>query len=375
MKNIILLILFFVALNSYLTAQQTHIVESDLFDGPEAIIYDSELKLYYIGNAGDGKILKMDSLGLVEPFIDSIGVEMVMSFEIIGDSLFASTNYPSTLTCLNRYTGDLIYQLDMDSIVQSFSQTVVDRRNNNIYIVVQQGEVYKVIPDKAQIWKFADAGVQTSAQGIEIDTLQNQLMIFSWSLPQATFINLSDSTDVSIGPNIGSYQNTGSVTAPDGYVYLSTWSGHQIRKFHKDSIAEAVSFCNESLYKPVGITYNLDKKQLGVCNYGNNTVTIVNLTADTLTGMSSYNLQSQQLRIYNPINTRGVVIECQNPVERISSVYFYNSVGQVVQRVWEPYINNNQSIHIDASRLPAGFYIVTVSAGKQIIGSSKIVFQ
>jgi hypothetical protein len=374
MRTTIFFTLFIVFLNSFLFGQQTHVLRSEYFNDPEAIIYDSELKRYIVGNAGDGKIFTVDSLEAVSPFLDTIGAELVMSFEIIGDSLFATTNDPLTVTCLNRITGENIYQLNMDSLTGSFSQTVVDPRNNDIYVVMQQGAVYKVIPNRAQIWKFADDGLGTSSQTVEIDTVQNRLMIFSFNNPYVTFINLNDSTDVERGPHIGSYQNTASVATPDGYVYLSTWSGNRIRRFHRDSIGETITFCDDSVRQPVSITFNPDKKELATCNFGNNTVTIIEFETDDPTGIGNAFLNSKGAKIYQPMHTKEIVISLQNPDEEISAISFYNSVGQLVLQLNEPSFYNNESLHLDCSALPLGFYIVSVSNESHVIGSAKLMF-
>lgn len=375
MKTSNQLMIFFVALSSFLNAQNTRVIQSEYFNGPEAVIYDAELKQYFVGNAGDGKIMTIDSLGNVEPFMDTIGANKIMSFEIIGDSLFASTNTPPTITCLNKITSEIIYQLNMDSVVGTFSQTAIDTRTNEIYIVVQQGAVYKVKPELGLIWEFANDGVESSSQTIEIDTIQNRLMVFYWNIPQVTYINLYDSTDVTTGPHIGSYQNTGSVFVEHEYIYLSTWSGSRIRRFHRDSVGETITFCNDSLSQPTGLTYNPDKEELATCNYQNNTVTIISTKAESPTGFGYNQLNKDALQIFNSLYGKKIFIKNPNDVHLISSVNIYNSVGQLVRRIVNPSSDQNQMLQIDCSDFSPGFFVVTIYGETQIIGSSKLVFK
>ncbi len=90
-------------------SQQISVLSDPLFNNPEGIIYDEETNQYFVGNANDGKLLIIDSLNNVSIFKETVGADMIMAFEIVGDSLLISTNYPRSLTCINKNTGDSIF--------------------------------------------------------------------------------------------------------------------------------------------------------------------------------------------------------------------------------------------------------------------------
>ena len=106
-KRILLYIAVAFIFSNIAMSQQISVLSDPLFNGPEGIIYDEEKNQYFVGNADDGKLLIIDSLNNVTLFKENIGADVIMSFEIIGDSLLISTNGPPTLTCINKNTVQL----------------------------------------------------------------------------------------------------------------------------------------------------------------------------------------------------------------------------------------------------------------------------
>lgn len=282
-------ILFFIAVvfivSNTAVSQQVSVLNDPLFNGPEGIIYDEENNQYIVGNANDGKLLIIDNFNNVSVFKENIGANVIMAFEIIGDSLLISTNEPRTLTCIDKNTGEPIYQLFIDTISNACSQLAYDDRTGFLYIVDQYGAILKADVKNASCNIFTTR-LSQGTQAIEIDTVENRLIIFSWPTSIIKYVNINDSTDVTNGPATGITKCTSSTIDNNGYIYVSSWSGHKVMKMHIDSLDNAENFCNDSLYQPVGITYNPVDEKFAVCNFGNNTITFIQ--SETLATINSF---------------------------------------------------------------------------------------
>ena len=355
-------------------SQQISVLSDPLFDGPEGIIYDEEKNQYFVGNANDGKLLIIDSLNNVSIFKENIGADIIMAFEVIGDSLLISTNEPPTLTCINKNTGDSIYQLNLDNIADACSQMVYDDRTGYLYIVDQYGTILKAVVKNATCNVFTTINLSQGTQAIELDTLENRLIVFSWPTSVVKFINIYDSTDVTNGPASGTTLCTSTTIENDGYIYVSSWSGHKIMKMHIDSLDNAEIFCNDSLYQPVGITYNPVDDKFAVCNFGNNTITFIQLT-DTITNVESqinesvYNMKV----IYNPsLNEINVKFNARLPGEYQIRLIDIMGRNQIINNI-EISVTGINNIQINTVGLSKGTYIVHLRNIDTIYGVEKII--
>ncbi|MBI9037138.1 MAG: linear amide C-N hydrolase [Bacteroidales bacterium] len=283
-KIIFFLAVVFIVSNT-VVSQQVSVLSDPLFNGPEGIIYDEENNQYIVGNANDGKLLIIDNFNNVSIFKENIGANVIMAFEIIGDSLLISTNEPRTLTCIDKNTGEPIYQLFIDTISNACSQMAYDDRTGFLYIVDQYGAILKADVKNASCNIFTTS-LSQGTQAIEIDTVENRLIIFSWPTSIIKYVNINDSTDITNGPATGITKCTSSTLDNNGYIYVSSWSGHKVMKMHIDSLDNAENFCNDSLFQPVGITYNPVDEKFAVCNFGNNTITFIQ--SETLATINSF---------------------------------------------------------------------------------------
>ncbi len=355
-------------------SQQISVLSNPLFNGPEGIIYDEEENQYFVGNANDGKLLIIDSFNSVSIFKENIGANVIMAFEIIGDSLLISTNEPRTLTCINKNTGDSIYQLILDTIADACSQMAYDDRTGYLYIVDQYGAILKADVKNAYCNVFATINLSQGTQAIELDSIENRLIVFSWPTSVVKYININDSTDVTNGPATGTTKCTSSTMDDDRYIYVSSWSGHKVMKMHIDSLDNAEIFCNDSLCQPVGITYNPVDNKFAVCNYGNNTITFIQVT-DTITNVESQIKESlnDMKIIYNPsLNEIKVVFDaCLQKEYQLSII---DIMGRnLVNKTIEIAGTGKNSTQLSTAGLLKGTYIIQLRTADKIIGVEKII--
>ena len=355
-------------------SQQISVLSDPLFNNPEGIVYDEEKNQYFVGNAEDGKLLIIDSLNNVSVFKENIGADMIMAFEIVGDSLLISTNYPRSLTCINKNSGDPIYQLNLNSIASSCSQTTYDERTGYLYIVDQYGAILKADVENACCHVFAGNNLPDGSQTIELDTIANRLILFSWPTSVITFININDSTDVTNGPNTNTKKYLCSTKDDDEYIYVSSWEGHKVMKMHIDSLDNAEIFCDESLYQPAGITYNPVEDEFAVCNNGNNTITFI-MVSDTITNTETFaNASINEIKIiYNPSSNKIKVIFDATPHKEYQ-VSIIDMMGRnLVNKTIDITAMGMNSTQLSTAGLPRGIYLVQLRTADSIIGVEKII--
>jgi DNA-binding beta-propeller fold protein YncE len=374
MKTTILLLVTLVLIFSNTAiSQQTNVLSDPLFNGPEGIIYDEDENQYIVGNANDGKLLIIDNNNNVSVFKENIGANAIMAFEIIGDSLLISTNEPRTLTCINKNTGDPIYQLIIDSISNACSQLAYDDRFGYLYLVDQYGAVLKADVKNAFCNIFTES-LSQGTQAIEIDTIENRLIVFSWPTSLVKFININDSTDITNGPATGITKCTSTTMDNAGYIYVSSWSGHKVMKMHIDSLNNPEIFCNDSLYQPVGITYNANDRKFAVCNFGNNTITFIQEN-DTITSVESkineslYNINA----IYNP-SLNKIFVEFETGLQKKYQIRLINGMGRsFVKKTIEITGTRKNNVQLSTAGLQKGIYLVLIENAECIVGVKKII--
>lgn len=371
-------ILFFIAValifSDTAISQQISVLSDPLFNNPEGIIYDEEANQYFVGNAGDGKLLIIDSLNNVSLFKEDIGADMIMAFEIIGDSLLISTNYPRTLTCINKNTGDSIYQLILDTIAGACSQMAYDERTGYLYIVDQYAAILKADVKNATCNVFSSTYLPQGSQTIELDTVENRLILFSWPISIVKYININDSTDVTNGPNTGTKNYLCSTKDNDGYIYVSSWEGHKVMKMHIDSLDNTEIFCDDSLYQPAGIAYNQVDNKFAICNNGNNSITFAQVT-DTITNVESPIKESlfDMTVIYNPLLNE-IKVLFNTRIQKKYQVSIINVMGRnLVNKTIEIAVLGKNSIQLSTTGLPKGIYLVRLRDADTIISVKKIM--
>jgi hypothetical protein len=371
-------VLFIIAIALYSSisavSQEVIVLDDPLFNNPEGIIYDEQANQYFVGNAEDGKILIIDSLNNVSVFKETVGAGMIMAFEIVHDSLLISTNYPRTLTCINKNTGDPIFILNLNNIANACSQMTYDNRTGLLYIVEQYGKILKANIKIPSCNIFATSGIPGGSQTIELDTIENRLILFTWPSSIVKYINIYDSTDVSNGPPTGTTQYTCSTMDNDRYIYVSSWSGNKVMKMHMDSLDNAEIFCNESLFQPVGITYNPDKGNFAICNNGNNTIAFVH-NSDTITNIKYQqgDYMHKMKIVFNP-SLNKIKIEFNGSPQRKYQVNIIDTTGKnLINKTFQNTASGKNNIHLSTRGLSKGIYLVQLREADTVIGAGKFI--
>ncbi len=274
--------------------------QDNLLNGPEGIDYDPSDKSYYVTNANDGKIIRIDNDGICEVFYE--GLSVPMGIMVMGDSVFITSNDPSTVSCIDKITGELI---DATIIPGSnaLSHFDCDQRTGYIYIVDQYGMMIKYDTRTLNYNIFvAQGGLHNGITTPEVDTANNRILVFSWPTTFVKGVSINDSGIIEdlVNPQRGKFIDC--VTGPSGYIYASTWSGNRIYMFSSDMTTPPVEFAS-GFNQPAGLVYNPDIDMLVVCNFGDNTLDSIALYTETGEFQDLLNPDSRLFLFPNPVGS------------------------------------------------------------------------
>jgi len=366
MRNIFF-VLTLLIISETVYSQDIHVIQNILFNNPEAMIYDESDQRYLVGNAGDGKILVIDSLENVSVLVESIGSSMIMSFEIIDDLLFVSANSPSGVYCLNKNDGQVIYMIN--SLPVGCAQMAYHQATNNIFLANQSGKIYKINPDTQSCSLFASDGISSNPQTLEIDEENNRLMVLHWNSSSITYVDIDDSTNVTTSTSTGLNSYTASVKIDNEHIYASSWNGSKIRKINYEFPENSETFCEDSLANPVGITYNIDKDEFAVCNFGNNTVTIIKNDIGTHT--EELIIDTKEINAHFNNSNHELIINSENYINEKINYTIYNMGGRIVYS--NHFISSSKSYKRNLSQIKAGVYCIVFHCNNKKLNSSKIL--
>ncbi len=330
--------------------------QSNLLNGPEGIACHTAGKSYFVTNATDGKIIKIDSL--MEQSVFYEGFSVPMGCEIVGDSLFVASNDPSTITCINAITGEFIGSMTITQS-PSMAHMDIDKRTGFLYVMGQAGQVFKINTKTLTYNLYATSGIPSGAQTCTVDTTNNCLYIFSWPTTFVRSVNLSDSSDVQNMVNPGFGQNIDCTHDSEGYIYVSSWQGNKINKFSPGCSSSPEIF-ETGFNKPAGLFYNADANLIAVCNYGGNSIDYIELET-TNTGFN--NGENFELKVYpNPVEYELKVVNKKKPKQR-KTLSVYNLQGK---EIINSYFTGNFT-KINLNHIPSGTYLLKLETQDGVI--------
>jgi len=212
----------------------TQIMTQNLLNGAEGIAYSTATKSYYVSNATDGKIIKVDENGIHS--VLSSGLEVPMGVHLIDDKLYVASNEDpyGKINCININTGELINKVAISGAL-SLAHIDYDPQTGFLYLVNQYGKLHRINPETLEnetIVTSAD-GLINGSQTVVVNQNKNEAYIFSWPSAFIRIVNLEDNT-VTNGINPGTYKIIDCCNDAQGNVYFSSWSGNKIYQLNPD---------------------------------------------------------------------------------------------------------------------------------------------
>nr|NQU91823.1 T9SS type A sorting domain-containing protein [Bacteroidota bacterium] len=334
--------------------------QTNLLNGPEGITFDITTKSYFVTNANNGRVIKIDSLQNHSIFYQ--GLSVPMGIELIGDSLFVASNDPSTISCIDINTGELLGDMTITES-PSMAHMDYDPTTGYLYVIGQAGQVFKINTRTLSYNVFVNTGhgVVNGSQTCIVDTASHHLYVFSWPITFVRCVNLNDSSDVQnmVNPLTGQYIDC--TKDPDGNIYVASWQGNKIQKFAPDCSVLPEVFAT-GFNKPAGLVYNPLENVIAVCNFGGNSLSFVSLS---VTGIN------------NPHNDASNPMEIElfpNPVKDILTINFkdhptidthiiiFDGYGRQCKKID---IRKNKVV-IDLTTMPQGRYVAEIRRGNKV---------
>lgn len=358
-------LLFLCILSSSILCSQTN-----LLNGPEGIGYDKITKSYFVTNATDGKIIRIDSLGNHSMLYQ--GLSVPMGIHIIGDSLLVSSNDPSTISCIQIGTGILLEELVITESA-SLAHMDYDSRTHSLYVIGQQGQAFKIDVSTMTYEEFVPigGGLANSSQTCVVDTNENSMYVFSWPTTFVRKVDLENPDNVVnlVNPECGQYIDC--IRGPQEFIYVASWQGNKIHKFEPDCSILPEVF-ESGFNKPAGLVYNPDEDVIAVCNYGNNTVDFIPMNTTDVkinTGMNKSEPDLYPNPAKNTIFFRHLIPEGTKVRVRIQ-----NSLGQVIHRQTEFHCySGSLELEIDCSEYQPGIFFMTLILNEKDKFSQKFI--
>jgi hypothetical protein len=341
MKNIIALLLLFCG----------GLLQSQTYNGPESVVYDSAGKRYFISNNGANQILQRDSSGQLSVFSTSIS-SGPHGLEIANNTLYACDG--GSVKGFSLSTGAQVMNISTGG---TFLNGICYDGGNFLYVSdFSAKRIYK-INISTQSSSLYINGLAKSPNGIIFDGNNQRLIWVTWGTNAPIMqASLADSSASQLkATTLGNCD--GIVRDNNGNYYVSAWSTQSAHRFDSTFTA-APTVAVSGLSNPADIYYNTENDSLVSPNAGNNTVTFHYLgtaspTAVPLTTQS-------ELRFYP--NPAADFIQIENSTGEVLSIEIYDLTGR---KLLSFHSLSGDRPQVDISGLEKGLYAIRIK-GKEV---------
>ena len=331
----------------------------NLLRGPEGIAYHPPTKSYYVTNANNGRIIRIDSLENQTVFYQ--GLSVPMGIECIGDRLFVASNDPSTVSCIDVTTGNLLGDMTITE-APSMAHMDYDPTTGFLYVIGQAGQIFKVDAENIAYTVFVHAGhgIPSNSQTCAVDTITQHLYVLSWPITYVRCVNLLDSTDIQFKINPQNGQYIDCIKGPDGNIYAASRQGNVIHKFPSDCGGLPEVFAS-GLSKPAGMVFNPHTDVIAVRNFSGNSLSYLPLTT---TGLNENQKIIHPKLLISPNPFFGQFrISFDQLLPYKTDIYIYSESGSLCRKMQLP--NDSQGL-IDISGLTGGMYLVQLICDRHV---------
>ena len=340
-----------------------------LLNGPEGIAYDTGSQSYFVTNATDGKIIKIDNSWTQSIIYEGLNVPMGIHY--VGDTLWVSSNDPSTISCINASSGELLGSFEITES-QSMAHMDYDPRGHRLYVIGQQGQCFRVDTETLVYDEFipAGSGLSISSQTCSVDTLNNCLYVFSWPATYVRKVNLDDPGDIENVVNPGWGQYIDCVSDPDGNIYVSSWQDNLIHVYAPGCGSQPAVF-STGYDKPAGLVYNPDQNSIAICNYEGNYIDEIELGT---TGTNDKSGHDVVLNIFpNPVHS-SLHFSCNLPGSSNLEIIVFTMQGKMVYSgMIDPASGRAYTHTISSLDFMPGVYSLVVRANGRTYASSRFI--
>ena len=319
----------------------------------EAAEYDPVNNRYFVSNGN--RILVTTDGGESWDYFGNEGATHGM--EVMGDHLYVIEG--GTIRVLNLNDGSQVSSLNVS--VAQFMNGMANNGSDKIWVSDFAGQrIYEIdASDPANITSTTVvSNVGATPNGLTYDADNNRVIIVTWGT-NAEILSM-DITDYSLATVLLS-SGLGNLDGVDndseGNFYVSSWSPDRITRYSND-FSESTAVVTSGLDAPADISYAQATDSLAVANSFSDEVTFHYFGDGNPVNITNANQLLYSLNIFpNPIGKE--LKYAFKGKEDAYSWFIVNLAGQSILSGKNKNTSDDFSI-IDASRLPAGIYMLQV---------------
>ena len=356
----------------YLMLLVTNIFAQNLLNNPEGVVYDLSNNSYLISNYGDGKIIRIDSLGQQSIFNEDCN--SLAGMHLVGDTLFAldyQGDHPG-LVALSLSTADTLFTLYIEGM--NYLNDIISDSSGNLYITDSfANKIFKVRMEDLNYSVFVDSGLNTP-DGIMFDEENNRLLVnnsVQSSNGPIESVNLNDSTMTTL-IETGIMGLDGITTDDQGYTYISSWDSDTVYRYD-ENFSQPPEVIADGYTAPGDIYFNSEDNILVVPDFFTNSVDFIEIVyteiKENIIAPDNNILLTNYPNPFNPSTT--VSFELNLDITDGTEILIYNLKGQKIRQysisndqssiVWDGTDSNNQQVAsgIYFYKLKIGTYVYT----------------
>ena len=350
----------------------TNIFAQNLLNNPEGVVYDLSNNSYLISNYGDGKIIRIDSLGQQSIFNEDCN--SLAGMHLVGDTLFAldyQGDHPG-LVALSLSTADTLFTLYIEGM--NYLNDIISDSSGNLYITDSfANKIFKVRMEDLNYSVFVDSGLNTP-DGIMFDEENNRLLVnnsVQSSNGPIESVNLNDSTMTTL-IETGIMGLDGITTDDQGYTYISSWDSDTVYRYD-ENFSQPPEVIADGYTAPGDIYFNSEDNILVVPDFFTNSVDFIEIVyteiKENIIAPDNNILLTNYPNPFNPSTT--VSFELNLDITDGTEILIYNLKGQKIRQysisndqssiVWDGTDSNNQQVAsgIYFYKLKIGTYVYT----------------
>jgi DNA-binding beta-propeller fold protein YncE len=342
---------FFLLLSFSLAKAQT-------YNGPESIEFDPNDGNYFVGNAGDGTMVKLTPGGTLTTFAASITFPTgPHGLELIADTLYACDG--SNLKLIDRTTGTLIADIAMGATFLNG----ITHKGNNLYITdfsAKKIHRFNILTRQHNVFCPTLLGAKTP-NGIIYDDINDRIVYCCWGTNAPVYtVSLTDSVITLLAGTV--LGNCDGITMNcSGDFYISSWSQNRVTKF-THTMASPTTFIGTGLSSPADIYYNRLQDTLYVPNSGTGNNVSKKGDVSCLVALPSYK-DVKQLPVLYPNPAAGTIRFRAEELEGEQECTISTIQGKMV---WKGLVSPSNA-SVDLSNLEKGIYFVTLGSSAKAI--------